>query len=356
MAEPGRFAFIVHPLDLSDIARKYPILKWLPASISRLALSKVNAKVVSQITGVRSAAGPEIDGVFIGCPLTSEMLIHGDPEANTEKIIECGHVAEAEGAKIVGLGAFTSVVGDAGITIARELDIAVTSGNTYTVATALEGALVATGLLGRKPSETAAAVVGAAGSIGKACARLLAGDVASLTLVDLQREPLEALRDELSATVPTDISTDPTTALLDKKLVITVTSAVTPILGPEHLDRGAVVCDVARPRDVSVRVSQKRPDVLVIEGGVVAVPGDVDFHLDFGFPPKTAYACMSETMILALEGRFEDYTIGRDLSVEKVAEIRSLAAKHGFRLSGFRSFERAVTDETIARVRELAEG
>ena len=41
--------------------------------------------------------------------------------------------AEKLGAKIVGLGAFTAVVGDAGITVARNLNIPVTTGNSYTV-------------------------------------------------------------------------------------------------------------------------------------------------------------------------------------------------------------------------------
>jgi fatty aldehyde-generating acyl-ACP reductase len=354
MAQPGMFAFIMHPLSISDLARKYPVLNYLPRAASNFALRRFKPQVVSHITGVRSTTGAEVEGIFIACPLTSEMLIKGDVEANTATIVECGRIGEREGAKIVGLGAFTSVVGDAGVTIARELDIAVTSGNTYTVATALEGAVQATRLLDRDPANVSAAVVGAAGSIGKACAKLLMGQVARLTLVDLNREQLESFAPTLSGGATVDFSTEPAAALLDKELVVTVTSAVTPIIEPEYLMRGAVVCDVARPRDVSVRVTKKRPDVLVIEGGVVAVPGDVDFGMDFGFPPKTAYACMSETMILALEGRFEDYTIGRDLSVDKVAEMRLLAAKHGFRLAGFRSFEKAVSDETIERVRRLA--
>ena len=56
-----------------------------------------------------------------------------------DRIIESGKVAQELGAKIVGLGAFTSIVGDAGITVAKNLDIAVTSGNSYTVATAIQG-------------------------------------------------------------------------------------------------------------------------------------------------------------------------------------------------------------------------
>jgi predicted amino acid dehydrogenase len=86
----------------------------------------------------------------------------------------------------------------------------------------------------------------------------------------------------------------------------------------------------------------------------VDVPGPVDFHFNFGFPAGKAYACMAETIVLALEGRFEDYTLGKEISRQRVEEIAALAAKHGFKLSGFRSFEREVTQEQIERVRRRA--
>jgi hypothetical protein len=59
-------------------------------------------------------------------------------------------------------------------------------------------------------------------------------------------------------------------------------------------------------------------------------------------------------MLLALEGRCESFTLGKDVSLEQVEETQRMAARHGFRLAGFRSFERAVSEETIARVRENA--
>jgi predicted amino acid dehydrogenase len=126
------------------------------------------------------------------------------------------------------------------------------------------------------------------------------------------------------------------------------------VIEPRHLKPGAVVCDVARPRDVSKQVAAERDDVLVIEGGMIEVPGPVDFHFNFGFPPRMAYACMAETMALALEGRYEDYTIGKDITVQQAQEIGTIAARHGFRLSGFRSFEQAVSQATIDAVRERA--
>jgi predicted amino acid dehydrogenase len=137
-------------------------------------------------------------------------------------------------------------------------------------------------------------------------------------------------------------------------LILTVTSAVHAVIEPRHLKPGAVVCDVARPRDVSWQVAKERDDVLVIEGGMVEVPGAVDFHFDFGFPARKSYACMAETMVLALEGRLEDYTVGKDISIEQANEIGAMAARHGFKLAGFRSFEKPVTDAQIAAVRERA--
>ena len=123
----------------------------------------------------------------------------------------------------------------------------------------------------------------------------------------------------------------------DADLVLSATNAAKPIIQPEHLKRDAVVCDVALPPDVSSRVTQERGDVLVIKGGVVDVPGAVDFGFDFGLPPGKAYACMAETMVLALEGRYESYSLGKQMRAEQVREIAQLARKHGFTLSAIGS-------------------
>ncbi|MFN3492010.1 MAG: shikimate dehydrogenase, partial [Anaerolineales bacterium] len=126
------------------------------------------------------------------------------------------------------------------------------------------------------------------------------------------------------------------------------------VIHPEYLQPGSVVCDVARPRDVSAMVARVRDDILVIDGGMVDVPGPVNFNFNFGFPEGKAYACMAETIALALEGRFEDYTVGKEITLERVQEITTIAEKHGFRMSGFRSFEKEVTQEQIEAVRKNA--
>jgi hypothetical protein len=95
--------------------------------------------------------------------------------------------------------------------------------------------------------------------------------------------------------------------------------------------------------------------VLVIESGEVLIPGDIDFGYDIGLPPKTSYACLAETALLAMEGRFEDFTLGRNISLERVKEIYHLFKKHNFQLAGLRSFGTYITEEDVVKKRALAD-
>jgi predicted amino acid dehydrogenase len=142
--------------------------------------------------------------------------------------------------------------------------------------TAIEGALEAARLLEIEISHATLGVVGATGSIGRVCAEILAPKFGSTLLIGRNL----ARTQELAAQLPrAQASADPSD-LRQADVVITVTSAAEAVILPEHLKPGSVICDVARPRDVSVRVAKERSDVLVIEGGVVSVPGNVEFNFE----------------------------------------------------------------------------
>lgn len=357
MSDADTFAFIIHPIDpKSDVARKYPLLGKLLSEGQINFFSRFFPPVyISEISGVRSAAtGREVRGWFIACPFTPKTMLSLPVETVYRKIVACGHMAEQLGARILGLGAYTSVVGDAGETIARRLNIPVTTGDAYTVSMAVAAVREAARRMGLRMDESTAAVVGATGAIGQVCAQILAREVAELILIGRHAETLADVHAQCSGQRARVRSGTDLDAISEASLVLSVTSATTAVIEPEHLRSGAVVCDVARPRDVARRVAELRDDVLVIDGGMVEVPGPVDFGFDFGFPPGKAYACMAETMALALEGRYEDYSVGKQITLAQVEEIGAIAARHGFRLSGFRSFERVVTDAQIAAVRERA--
>ena len=354
------FAFIIHPIDPKrDVSRKFPFLGRILSEGQINFFSTFFPPIyISEIEGIRSkATGKEIKGWLIACPYTPRRMLSLPQKTVYNKIIQTGRMAEKLGAKILGLGAFTSVVGDAGITIAKGLDVPVTTGDAYTISIAVEALREAAKLMEIDLAQSTAAVVGAGGTIGRVCAELLADDVSKLYLLGRRIEPLEKLKSKLDGLSQAEIRSSTDLAhLADADLILTVTSAVDEdVIRPEHLRAGSVVCDVARPRDVSAMVAAERDDILVIDGGMVDIPGLVDFHFDFGFPEGKAYACMAETMALALEGRFEDYTLGKDITRERVDEITAIAKKHGFRLSGFRSFEKEVMPEKIEAVRRCAE-
>lgn len=352
-----RFAFVFHPLRLSDFARKFPFVRRLPPRLVEEAFGRIPPFAVSRIRGVRSHTGRQAEGWFIALPLTPRLLLERPFERWVlPRIVAAVEKGAALGAGIVGLGAFTKVVGDRGVSVARSVGVPVTTGNSYTAASAVEGALKAAQALDQRPRHATAAVIGATGAIGKAVSWLLASEVGALTLVARQPDKLELLQDQLRRLRGAEVTytTDVREAARRADILLTVSSSPDVLVEPQDIRSGAVVCDVSRPRNVSARVYEERDDVLVIDGGVIQVPGEVDFGFDFGFPPGTAEACIAETMILALEQRYESYTLGSEISVEQVQEIARLAKKHGFQVAGFRRFERAIPEQEVEEIRKRA--
>ena len=141
----------------------------------------------------------------------------------------------------------------------------------------------------------------------------------------------------------------------DMDMIVTATSgAGKKILDIMRVKPGCVITDVARPLDLSPEDVAKRPDVLVIESGEISLPGDVKMK-SIGFEDRSVvYACLAETIVLALEGRFENFTRGRNLEWEKVHEIYKLGLKHGMQLAAISGVNGAYSDDDIARVRRLA--
>jgi hypothetical protein len=118
-------------------------------------------------------------------------------------------------------------------------------------------------------------------------------------------------------------------------VVVTATSAPNSLLGPRDLKHGSVVCDLSRPFNVSRDVVQMRPDVLVIDGGVIRVPGLPELG-QFGIGKGHVFSCMAETILLTLDDHFQNTSLGADLQPETLRKLRRLACEHGFEVGGLR--------------------
>jgi predicted amino acid dehydrogenase len=265
----------------------------------------------------------------------------------------------------MGLGAFTKVVGDAGITVARRSRIPITTGNSYSASGALWAAADAIrrmGLItlkkGAKKVPAKTMVIGATGSIGSVSARLLAMAFDEVVLAGRDIRKLDELRASILEDTPdakVTTSADYDSLLADMDMIVTSTSgAGKKILDITKVKPGCVITDVARPLDLPAEEVAKRPDVLVIESGEIELPTQVKGMKSIGLPKNVIYACLAETIVLALEGRFEVFTIGRDTEWEKVKEIYKLGLKHGMKLSAISGVKGVYSDEDIAKVVELA--
>lgn len=200
-------------------------------------------------------------------------------------------------------------------------------------------------------------VVGATGAIGSVCARLLALVTDELWLVSPETAKLLAIKKDIESENPRavlHVTARPGDALAEMDLIVTATSAAgNKVLDIMKVKPGCVITDVARPLDMSAEDVAKRPDVLVIESGEIELPGDVHMG-NIGLPAGVAYACLAETVVLALEGRYETFTVGRNIEWPKVKEIYQLGLKHGMKLATISGVGGVFTDDDFARVREAA--
>ncbi len=202
-----------------------------------------------------------------------------------------------------------------------------------------------------------AMVVGATGAIGSVCARLLAMVAQEVYMVSPETAKLLSLKGSILRETPDAklfLSSRADKDIADMDMIVTATSgAGKKVLDIMNVKPGCVITDVARPLDLPPEEVAKRPDVLVIESGEIELPGKVSMK-NIGLPKNVAYACLAETIVLALEGRFENFTVGRNIEWEKVREIYRLGIKHGMKLAAISGVNGVFSDADIRRVRRLA--
>lgn len=384
--QPGdaRFAFLMHPLDEQSYVDFDSSLASLTRDELREFVDSMDGAVdhfVGSEVRVVSNAGASAHGAFVLVSRTAESLMALSPEEAVEEVRDALRRAKALGAQIVGLGAYASVVTRGGLKLLDE-GVALTSGNSFTVAVALDSLDAALTAQGRRWRGLRAAVVGAGGAIGRVATALLAERAERVILIgNPERTPAssraklmevvgDALRhvyarldagerfadgslgefirglarpratgaafDEFVRELVEEhgrfILTQSYGALVHADVIVTATSSPRAAIGAEHLREGAVVCDLSRPRSVTREVEESRADVLVFDGGLVRVPGGPRLG-PYGIARGLAYACMAETIMLALERRFEHTSLGAKLQVEEVEAQRELARKHGFELA-----------------------
>jgi predicted amino acid dehydrogenase len=363
-----RFAFLIHPLSKKDLFQLKAVrfLRNVPymASLVELLFSHIPTYYYSTITGIKS---PQTSFDLVGdiylMPKTPKKLLGTNPKKFYEDVTHITQKAKLKGASIFGLGAYTKIVGDAGITIAHKSSIPVTTGNSLSAASTLWAATYAMSImrmveLVNDIYQGRVMIVGATGSIGKVTAKILSYKWKEIILIAPRSHKLMQLAEELKIISPhctVFIHTDAKKYLSSVDLIISTTSSVDEDLIPiDQVKPGTIICDVSRPFNISEKAALSRPDVLVIASGEVELPGDVKLTRTIGLHGSVVYACLAETALLTMEGLWENFSLGRDLDYQKVILIDQLARKHGVKLAAIMGHRHEITEKDIILCREVA--
>lgn len=336
-------AFLVHPRArlADDLSRVWRPLGAGPERLYDLALRRLPLPPVTMATV--ELAGAEVGHVVL-VPFGARHLLQ-QPGEGRRRVSAAVDRAVRLGAGTVGLGALTATVTGGGVALRNRSDVGVTNGNAFTASAVDTQARQLLDTLVAPSAGRHVAVVGATGSVGGAVCALLARDrsVDRLTLVARSRPRLDSLAERLGRRLPTTATTE-LAAAREADLVILLTASADAVVGPEHLGPGAVVLDATQPRNTSPALLEARPDVTVVDGGVLDIPSLRLLGGDIGLPDGRAYACFAETLLLALSGHRGHFSLGVP-TLEQVDHTRALAAgmSHlGFGVAAPTSFGRPV--------------
>lgn len=279
-------------------------------------------------------------------------------------------LAKKINAQVVGFGGFTSVITkDCMKLIDNELvasgEISVTSGGNLTTGGTYRSTITACRELGIEPSENNICICGATGAIGRPLTRLLAEKFDKVYIISNSQPELKKMAKELSTVnhkvIPS--SDNRPYAIKNSKVVVIVTSATDFSqlkFEPKDLQDGSLLIDVGRPRTTPKNIDVARPGVFAIEGGIydfdngIITPKGILGMGENKNGNPTVFACFLETVLLCLAGLKVNWSMGRSNKF-RVEEILKICDYYGFKLSGYRMFDKRIPDseQRIAYVRQF---
>ncbi|RJP28850.1 MAG: hypothetical protein C4533_03400 [Candidatus Omnitrophota bacterium] len=344
------YTLIIHPTNEELLYKYEPGMKNKPRPLVKKVLEWMQPFKASEIRGLYSDLGRTAKGALVMCPLLMEQMVSLSPTKVMKAVINTLKFASSISPKLIGLTAYAAFSGNKGADLKKIIPCPMTTGSNYTLSTIPEAILRGADLMDIPLDDTYILILGGTSSVGKYCLDILShfvrGTYVSAHNVDKLNIALAGIPKEKRAKIHSKFDIN---SILNKtKIIIVATNRIPAEFDISKVEPGSLIFDASYPRRILPSI---RNDVLVIDGVTVKPPGDVKFNFDFGLPEGLCYPCMAEPMILALEKKFEDYSLGKDFDAFKVKEILRLGAKHGFEIDSLTSKEKPISDIEISRIK-----
>ncbi len=323
------FTWVVHSRNIQDFYDRFPISKILPAKLVLYISRVLWPMVISDITGVKDKNGKTKIGCIIGIPLLPEQILE-NKKLVEKRIIQALRLSEKIGVKNAVLAGYNSAITEGGKAVYEKTSIFLT--NSYALLSGLALKTIEKILeLYNKDFNIEFGIVGATTIPGKILTKLLIKKGANnILLVGKTLKHLEYLKEEcgqLNLNADVKITLEMRDIKKCDFVIIAVNNPST-VISPQYIKSGSIVFDITQPINPSTRNLEQRKDIVVGYGLAVTTPG-ISYHFDFGIPKEQAFPCLAEVILLAKEGKDENFGIG-NISLSQVEEIVFLAEKYNF--------------------------
>lgn len=310
------FAFMVTPITIKQLKGFWPILR----------IKKFPPFKVLPIKRIKSIQGKEIKGYLIICPgLAEEDFI-------LDKIFAAGHLAEKLGVRILGLGGFVAAVADKEyMRLTKNLKIPLTSGNALTSWSIFEAVYRFTRARNIDLKKSTLAIIGAASSVGSLCTKKLSEYLSNIIITSKDKDKLEQLKETTLHlnSIGLIIEEDAYKAVQEADIVINTSDLREESFDIGKLRPNSIFCD-AYPHHNICDKPKLRQDITFIQAGLIKLPYPDRLGINNGLPRGITYASLAETMLLAFEEKFVDYSLGENVNLDKLEEIADISVQHGF--------------------------
>jgi len=218
-------------------------------------------------------------------------------------------------------------------TIVKSLKIPVTSGHALTAWSVFEGVYRIAKARKMDLKRSQVAIIGAASTALGLAARKLSDYLAKITLTDRETAKLVKLKTLIltHADIEVVIENDAGRAVKEADIVIKADclEESPSNFNLKDLKKGCVFCHIPSFYNGFDR-SRLRDDIAFVQLGLIKLPFQQHVGVYAGLPRGTIYASLAETMLLALEEKFVNYSLGEYINLDKLEEIADLAVQHGF--------------------------
>jgi len=350
-----KFAFLIHPRNTFDVVRRFWITRYLPDSIVDAIMKRLRGRLGFTVCSKFEVAKLNNigEGYIIAVLLKGKQMMCLPSNLVRKRILETVLFAQNKlGVEIIGLGSLIVSATDGGKWLLNhpQVKLTITHGDTYAVLVAKEGIEKILNICKFLPENTKIAIVGAAGLIGRELTKIIAQKGYPLILIEKTEEKIAFIKEKIRKINLEDkifLTSINLKDIFPADLVITATSHPSVLLKSEHLKKGAIIYDIAQPMNVSPELIKERPDIIKIDGAYVDING-IDLKFNMGPPKGTTFACLVETMMMALEGD-KNHHVG-EIDISYLEKTKKWAKKYNFHHAPFTCFGKPISIKKFSQI------